>query len=50
MLSHGCDTSFNNIFLGNIHTIATKFNVVFLMCPHKKERKKGKGHLNLFIL
>jgi hypothetical protein len=57
MLSHGHDTSSNYIFLGNIHTIATKFNAMFLMRPHKKERKKprkeetkkGKGHLNFIF-
>jgi hypothetical protein len=42
MLSHGHDTSSNNIYLGNIHTIATKFNAMFLMCPHKKGRKEGR--------
>lgn len=50
MLSHGRDTSFNNRFLGNIHTIATTFNAMFLMCPHKKERKKGKGHFYFLFL
>ncbi len=50
MLSHGHDTSSNNIYLGNIHTIATKFNAMFLMCPHKKGRKEGRKERGLLFL